>query len=122
MNVKETNSSLVIIKVLVMMYIITMCMLVILAAIMLKMSPSATFISAGMIISYIISTFIGGFIMGKKKKKQKYLWGLMMGILYFVVLLAVSVLLQRGFDLQESKMISTFFVCAIGGMFGGMVS
>lgn len=119
---KESNASLVIMKVLVMMYIITMCILVILAAIMLKMSPSATFISAGMIISYIISTFIGGFIIGKKKKKQKYLWGLMMGVLYFVVLLAVSVLLQRGFDLQVNKMISTFFVCAIGGMFGGMVS
>lgn len=119
---KQDIKGLFILKVLVMMYIITGVILVVLAAIMYKAAPGSSFISGGLIFTYIFSTFAGGFIMGKKKGKQKYLWGLGMGILYFVVLFAVSLLMQKGIDIQQTKAVSTFFMCAIGGMLGGMLS
>lgn len=119
---KKGNEGLLILKVLVMMYIITGVILVVLAAVMYKASAGSSFVSGGLIFTYIFSTFAGGFIMGKKKKKQKYLWGLGMGILYFAVLFVVSLLVQQGADIRQAKAVGTFFMCAIGGMLGGMIS
>lgn len=119
---KQGNEGLFILKILVMMYIITGVILVVLAGIMYKTSAGSSFVSGGLIFTYIFSTFAGGFITGKKKRKQKYLWGLGMGILYFVVLFAISLLMQKGIDIQQTKAVSTFFMCAIGGMLGGMIS
>lgn len=119
---KTDKGNVFLLKVLVMMYIITGAVLVILAAILLKASPGSSFVSGGLIFAYLASTFIGGFIVGKKKKKQKYLWGLGMGILYFLVLLAVSLLVQKGVTIETTKAVGTCFLCAIGGMIGGMVS
>ena len=119
---KADKNAVFFLKVLVMMYIITGLILVILAAVMLKASPGSAFISGGIIFAYLASSFAGGFIMGKKKKKQKYLWGLGTGLAYFLVLFVVSLLVQKGLGIQLTHAVGTGFLCAIGGMIGGMLS
>ena len=54
--------------------------------------------------------------------KKKYLWGLGFGCVYVVLLVLLSWLFGSNFTLQDSRVISSFFVCAIGGMIGGMLS
>ena len=81
-------------KVLLVMYILTGILLFILAAVLYKMELSEAAVNISIIISYIVVGFVGGFIIGKNKKSRKYLWGAVMGLLYFAVLLIVSLILK----------------------------
>ena len=85
-------------KVLLVMYILTGILLFILAAVLYKMELSEAAVNISIIISYIVVGFVGGFIIGKIKKSRKYLWGAVMGLLYFAVLLIVSLILKKGLD------------------------
>ena len=49
-------------------FIITAFVLLLLSFLMLKMDLSGTVIGGGIIMAYILSTFVGGFFVGKKKE------------------------------------------------------
>ena len=69
----------------------------------------------------IISTFAGGFAMGKMGKTRKFLRGVMLGMLYFLLLLAISAGIYRSVQGGMQMMIA-WILCGAGGMLGGMVS
>ena len=79
-------------------------------------------VSIGIIATYIVSCFAGGFLIGKKKKKKKYLWGLCVGTFYFIVLLLGNLAVNRGLDGQLVHMLTTAVLCILSGMAGGMLS
>ena len=79
-------------------------------------------VAAGIIMIYVISTFLGGFIIGKLSGNRKFLWGLTCGILYFALLLLVSLGVYRSLQGNGANVVTTFLLCAGGGMLGGMVS
>lgn len=60
--------------------------------------------------------------MGKIMREQKFLWGLAAGVLYFAILFVVSMLFKGGIDVEPTKLVTTFILCAASGMAGGMVS
>ena len=60
--------------------------------------------------------------MGKLTGNRKFLWGLAAGTLYFVLLLAISLGLYRSLQADIMGLVTTFLLCAGGGMIGGMVS
>ena len=64
----------------------------------------------------------GGYGAGKMLRKEKYLWGLLVGSCYFFLLLMVSVLAGGKPDMTMKHMITTFFLCLGGGTLGGMLS
>lgn len=71
---------------------------------------------------YILSNLIAGLRMGKQVKKRQYLWGMLIGVTYFVLLLTAS-LLQNQFTVSDpEKLVLVFVICAGSGMFGGMLS
>lgn len=107
---------------LVAMYIITGLLLVMLAALLGRMELSDAAVSIGIIAIYIVSCFTGGFLIGKKKKKKKYLWGLCVGVFYFAVLLLGNLAVNRGLDGQLVHMLTTAVLCVLSGMAGGMLS
>ena len=107
---------------LVAMYIITGILLVILAAVLGRVEMSDAAVSIGIIATYIVSCFAGGFFIGKKKKKKKYLWGICVGVFYFAVLLLGNLAVNRGLDGQFVHMLTTAVLCTLSGMAGGMVS
>ena len=78
--------------------------------------------TAGIIVIYVVSTFIGGFVIGKMSGERKFLWGLAVGVLYFVLLLLVSFGLYHSLQGGTSDLVTTFLMCAGGGMLGGMLS
>ncbi len=119
---RQKNSAMPILVDLVAMYVITGLLLVILAALLGKLELSDAAVSIGIIATYIVSCFAGGFLIGKKKKKKKYLWGLCVGTFYFIVLLLGNLAVNRGLDGQLVHMLTTAVLCILSGMAGGMLS
>lgn len=103
-------------------YIITAFLLLLFSFLMLKMDLPSIVISGGINFAYIVSAFIGGFFVGKRLEQKKFLWGLAMGALYFVVLLMVSLLMNRVSPLPFGGLFTVFIICGLSGMLGGMIS
>lgn len=103
-------------------YIITAFVLLVLSFLMLKMDLSGAVISGGINFAYILSAFAGGFFVGKKTEHRKFLWGLLMGVFYFIILMVVSLLLNRVSPLPLGSLFVVFIITGLSGMLGGMVS
>lgn len=104
------------------MFVVSGILLLILAAVLYKAEPSESVVKIGIVAIYIIAGFLGGLLMGKMMREQKFLWGLAAGVIYFVILFVASAVVKRGFDMEMAKVITTFILCAASGMAGGMVS
>jgi putative membrane protein (TIGR04086 family) len=113
---------LVLLKGLLISYIITAFMLLLLSFLMLKLDLPSMIISGGINFAYIISAFIGGFYVGKKIEQRKFIWGLVMGVFYFIVLLVISLMMNRVSPMPLGSLFTVFIICGLSGMLGGMIS
>ncbi len=116
------QASVRILKSLLCAYAATGIMLLILTLLLYKAGLSEENVNAGIILTYIISTFAGGFVIGKLMGARKFLWGLLTGVLYFVLLLLISLGVYHSVQGEPVNLLTTFLLCAGGGMLGGMVS
>jgi putative membrane protein (TIGR04086 family) len=121
-SIHQNTRILALLKGVLFSYIITAFILLLLSFLMLNLDLSGAVISGGVILSYIVSTFIGGLFVGKKLEQKKFLWGLMMGIIYFAILLIVSLMMNRVSPLPLGNLFTAFIICSISGMLGGMIS
>lgn len=119
---KVVGKILSIIKTLIATYIISAILLLIIAALMYKCDIGDNVVNILIVVSYIISTFVGGFIIGKVEKENKYLWGAGLGISYFMVLLIITLIVNGGMASGINGIMSTLLYCIAGGMIGGMIS
>lgn len=103
-------------------YILTAGLLLLLAFMLYRFGLSEKVVSICIIGIYIAVTFLTGVISGKRAGRRKYLWGLAMGVAYYVILVAVSLIVNRGPQDVASNMLTVFFLCAGSGMLGGMIS
>lgn len=103
-------------------YIVSGLLLFLLAFLMLKLDLPNGIISGGILIIYILSCFVGGFLLGKSGKQRKFIWGLVMGIIYFIVLIIISGITNSFTGMDTSRMFTTLLICAFSGMLGGMLS
>lgn len=103
-------------------YIATAFILLILSFLMLKLDLSSAVLSGGIHFAYILSAFIGGFLVGKKVDQKKFVWGLVMGLFYFVVLMLVSLLMNQAAAMPLGSLLIVFLICSFSGMLGGMLS
>lgn len=71
---------------------------------------------------YILSCGLAGFLAGKGLKRRRFFCGLAAGLLYFAVLLAVSMILNRGVFSGMPRLLSTLAFCAGSGIIGGVLS
>ena len=119
---KKESMVIPVMVILVTMYIITGILLLLLAFLMYRMDLTEPVANGAIIAIYIISGFLGGFLMGKKVGVKKYLWGLLMGTLYYGVLFLVGLLLHQGMDVDAVHLISTMVLCLLSATAGGMLS
>jgi len=112
----------VLVKNLVMAYIVTLVILLTLAFLLYKVGLTEKTVSFCMIFTYAGSTFLAGFMTGKKMKQMKFLWGLAVGIAYFVILVMLSLVGGRMENLFGKDFFTTLLLCVGGGMLGGMIS
>ncbi len=103
-------------------YILTAGLLLLLAFMLYRFGLSEKVVSICIIAIYIIVTFLAGLVAGKRAGKKKFLWGLAMGVMYFVILVIVSMVVNKGPQDVAQNMVTVFFLCAGSGMLGGMIS
>ncbi|NLG04572.1 MAG: TIGR04086 family membrane protein [Clostridia bacterium] len=109
-------------KALLVSYLITGILLLILAFLLYQFDLTEEIISIGIIVIYSLTTFIGGFYIGRKKKNKKFLWGLIFGGCYFLLLMIVSLALNHGMPAETDRLFTTSVICICGGTFGGMLA
>lgn len=111
-----------IIKVVLITYVITGILLVLLALGLYKMQLSKSQINIGIIMVYAISTIAGGYIIGKKKMHKRLLWGLVIGLTYFLVLSFIAFIVHKGLYANGASALKAAVVCILGGIAGGVIS
>lgn len=107
---------------LILAYAGTFLVLLVLAFLYYKFRFSEDIISGGVVVTYVAAGFLGGFLAGKKMKQKKFLWGLLMGVVYYMILILLSLVVNQGLDSFSMDILSTLVLCAGGGMLGGMLS
>ena len=111
-----------VLKSLLFSYALTGVSLLLLAFLLFTFDLGETAVDAGIIVVYVFACFMGGFMAGKIVCKDKYLWGVITGLAYYVLLLTVSVMAKGGWDMSAAHAVTTFFMCTGGGTLGGMLS
>ena len=76
-------------------------------------------ISAVVTGTYIVVNILGGIIAGKLFKKNKFLWGLAAGVIYFSVLLLFGIVIFKT-GTPGINVVGNALICAVSGMTGGM--
>ena len=110
------------IKSLLASYIVTGILLLVLTFFMYKFELNEKIVSAAIVGIYVVSTLIGGMIIGKLTKSKRYLWGMVLGIIYFVLLLLITLGFYRTLNGDSVSIVTSLILCAGGGMTGGMIS
>lgn len=111
-----------VLKSLLFAYALTGLCLLFLAFLLFRFDLGEAPVAAGIIVVYVISCLFGGFMAGRIMRKDKYLWGILVGLCYFVLLLTVSFAVQGKWDMSIRHAVTTFFMCLGGGTLGGMLS
>ena len=123
---EKKNPAMVMAKSLMLMYVISGVLLLLLALFLYNLELSEATVRIGIIVIYILSGFTGGIWIGKQMQDRKYLWGLLNGGIYFVLLFLVSVIVRWGMgeavEIELVRVLTTLLLCAVSGMAGGMLS
>ncbi len=111
-----------VLKSLLVSYVITGVLLVVLAMLLYKLELNEGIVSASIVGIYVLSTLAGGFIIGRLVRVRRFLWGLGLGVVYFYLLLLITLGVYRGLNGDGANLVTTLILCAGGGMGGGMLS
>lgn len=103
-------------------YLITIGGLLLLALLLYKIPLSESAVNIGIIVIYILSTFLTAFFCGRKMQKKKFLWGFILGSSYFLVLLIISMLTNQSNVILGTNVLTSFMICAGAGTLGGMLA
>ena len=109
-------------KALLASYIVTGLLLLGLTVLVYQFELDEQLVAGGIVAIYVISTFTGGYIIGKLTKIRKFVWGMIIGTAYFVLLFLISYGVYREFNTDGLSTITTAILCVGGGMLGGMLS
>lgn len=99
--------------------ILTTVILFVSSGIIWKYAYDEKAISAVVTGTYIVVNILGGIIAGKLFKKNKFLWGLAAGVIYFSVLLLFGIVIFKT-GTPGINVVGNALICAVSGMIGGM--
>lgn len=116
------NKIFAILKSLIAAYVVTAMLLLFVALLMQKLALADKQINLFVIMIYGISTIVGGFVFCKIKKRKRLLNGIILGCFYYIMLILVSALINKGFENDFAKNIISFVICIVGGVIGGIMS
>lgn len=99
--------------------LVTMVFLLLMAFFMLKCGLGAETVEKLMLAGYVLAPATGGFLLGKKQKVNRFLWGLAAGALYFLIYALIAICLK---DVAPADVLWVMIPTCLGGMAGGMLS
>jgi len=100
-------------------FLTTVLFLLIVAFLALKSGMGEETVSKIMIAGYVLAPAVGGFLLGKKRKVNRFLWGLCVGVLYFAVYAVIALVTK---DVFFGDIAWVMLPVCLGGMAGGMLS
>lgn len=121
-NMRSGEGVIFMLKCLLISYVLTAGLLLLLALMLYRFGLKENIVNICIIAIYIIVTFLAGMIVGKQAQSRRFLWGLLIGVLYFIVLAGVSFIVNRSIQEVANNFVTVFLLCAGSGMLGGMVS
>lgn len=104
------------------MFVFTAICLLILSFVWYKTKLADGYINIGIKIIYVLSGFTGGFLTGKAMEKRAFMWGMLTGLIYYVIILLVSLAVTGSFFSSLENSMVFLALCLLSGMFGGMIS
>lgn len=123
---EKKNPAGVIMLSVILMYAVSAILLFILALLLYQMELTKEVVKIGIIVVYIVSGFTGGFFAGRQIKDRKFLWGLLAGGSYYVILLMFSFFIKQGMGetaaFEATQLLMKLALCSVSGMAGGMLS
>lgn len=123
MNRLEKNQKIIwLLKALLFSYVVTGISLLLLSVLLYKFEWNERLVSAAIVAVYVLSTVVGGIVIGKLVRTRRFFWGLLLGNLYFILLLVITIILYRSLSGNGLNMLTAWILCTGGGMTGGMIS
>jgi putative membrane protein (TIGR04086 family) len=107
---------------LIISYIVTGIILCMLAFFMYQTKAGIGIAGIGITVTYVIASMLAGIITGKQVAKKKFLWGMLSGLLYFLILVGISFLVHENPSVFSGQRLTVLLLCGAGGMLGGMIS
>ena len=103
-------------------YVVTFLGILVLALVLLMFQITESSVDIGILVIYILAGLSAGFIAGKRTGNRKFLWGMISGTGYFLILLLLSVVLGQDVSHLGNDLITTLLICIGSGTLGGMLS
>lgn len=100
-------------------FLITVLFLLMVAFFALKAGLGEEIVSGIMIAVYVLAPAVGGFLLGKRRKVNRFLWGLCIGVLYFAIYAVIAVATK---EVSFGSIAWVMLPVCFGGMAGGMLS
>lgn len=108
-------------KCLVASYFITGVLLLTVAGLLYKFSLGENVVEIAIIAIYCIASLLAGLFFSKGAVSRRFVWGMVAGAVYFLVICAVSMVVDKEFTVLSNSCITTLFICLGSGMLGGMM-
>lgn len=112
----------VVVKGLIIAYAVTGVLLALLAFLVFRFHISESVTDIAIVAIYVLVTFVGAFITGKTVKERKFMWGLLLGVLYILIISVVAIAIGQVFQVTSTANMTTAALCIGGGLLGGMLS
>ena len=111
-----------VIKDLIVSYLVSGAGLLLLALLLLKYQLDERKVSAGILAVYILSGLSGGIYMGKTAERKRYLWGMILGSIYWGILMLLTIFSGAGTGSGVKGAFLTLLICAGSSTLGAMVT
>ncbi len=112
----------IVVRGLIFSYAVTGVLLAVLAFLVFQFGLTESVTDVSIIAIYVVVTFLGAFIVGKRVKERKFFWGFLLGLLYILIISIVSIALGQVFQVASTANLTTAALCIGGGLLGGMLS
>lgn len=111
-----------VLKAVLVSYIVTGLLLLLITLLVYQFEIEEKYVNIGITITYLLSTFVGGFSAGKLIKRRRFVWGIIVGVIYVGLLYGISFGAYGRTGVEEIYELLPILLCIGGGMFGGMMS
>lgn len=120
-SIFSTERLVALMKCLIASYLVTGVLLLAVAGLLYKFSLSEQIVEICIIAIYCISSLLSGLFFSKGAASRRFLWGMVAGALYFLIICGISAAVEPEFNLLSNSSITTLFICLGSGMLGGML-
>lgn len=120
-NAFLTERLVALLKCLMAAYLITGLLLMLVAGLLYKFSIGENVVDISIIVIYCVSSLLAGLFFSKSASSHRFIWGMLAGAAYFVIICAVSVVADPDFVPISNSCITTLLICLGSGMLGGML-